>query len=81
METQEILNFLREAEARKIVVAKSTKIIETFKNKIEHLYSVVPEELKNDVGGLSDEFIELVAAIRKDFYELGEISATMINLK
>lgn len=81
MDTQEILNFLREAEARRIVIAKSTKKIETFKYKLEHLYSVVPDDLKNDVGGLSDEFIELVAAIRKDFYELGEISASMTNLK
>lgn len=77
METKQILDFLREAEEKGIIESKSLESVKQFKMDLQKLFESVPEDTKEIVIQIDDEFIELLKNVRMDFFKLGIIYSSM----
>lgn len=75
----DILRFLREAHERKFITSNAMNKVDSFREDLEKLKSMLPEGTIEYLlcDSLDDKFYELLGELKKEFFGLGEISSQL----
>lgn len=75
----DILRFLREAHERKFITSNAMNKVDSFREDLEKLKTMLPEGTNEYLlcDSLDDKFYELLGELKEEFFGLGEISSQL----